>query len=86
MPHSGKDYIKAAKKNNLEVRKGKGDHMNVYGPAGRGYMTIPMHKELSRGVDSSANKWFKTLGIIVTIVLVIVVLLVLNNFAIAYGV
>jgi len=81
MPHSGKYYEKVAKQNKLEVRKGKGDHVNVYGPAGRGYMTIPLHKELSKGVECKVNGWFKALGILVVVAIIAVGLVIINNFA-----
>jgi predicted RNA binding protein YcfA (HicA-like mRNA interferase family) len=65
--HSGQDYVKAAKKNGLQVEMGKGDHCKVYAPADRGYMTIPLHKELARGTDCAIKKWFKALGILLAL-------------------
>lgn len=64
MGKPGKHYKKIAEKNGLKTRNGKGDHVVVEGPAGRGYMTIPMHKELDKGTESAIKKWFKALGII----------------------
>jgi hypothetical protein len=65
--HSGQDYVKAAKKNGLTVEMGKGDHCKVIAPAGRGYMVVPLHKELARGTDCAIKKWFKTLGILLVL-------------------
>lgn len=68
--HSGREYVEAARKNGLEVKTGKGDHMNIYGPAGRGYMTVPMQKELAKGTDCAIRKWFRALGILVVMMVV----------------
>jgi predicted RNA binding protein YcfA (HicA-like mRNA interferase family) len=65
--HSGKDYVKAARNNGLRVEPGKGDHYKVYGPEGRGYMVVPMHRELANGTECSIKKWFKALGIVLFI-------------------
>jgi hypothetical protein len=65
--HSGADYVKAAKSHNLKVEMGKGDHCKVYGPADRGYMVVPLHKELARGTDCAIRKWFKCLGILLVL-------------------
>ncbi len=62
--NSGAYYANLAAKNGLTVRRGKGDHVNIYGPAGRGYMTVPMHKELATGTNCAIKKWFKALGIL----------------------
>lgn len=65
--HSGMDYVKAAKRNGLTVEMGKGDHCKIYGSADRGYMTVPLHKELARGTDCAIKKWFKALGILLVL-------------------
>ena len=67
MSHKGKDYVKLAKKNGLDVRNGKGDHVKIYGPAGRGYMTVPVVGELDRGTESNIKKWFRALGILLVV-------------------
>jgi hypothetical protein len=76
MPKSGKYYVQAGAKNGLRVEPGKGDHVKVYGPAGRGYMTIPLHRELKKGLECSVRKWFKTLGILVLLVMPMACLLI----------
>lgn len=50
--NSGWHYIKVAEKAGLKVESGKGDHAKVIGPAGRGYMIIPVHRELSTSTRS----------------------------------
>jgi len=69
--HSGYWYIRIAERNELTVKYG-GKHAKVYAPAGRGYQTIPLHSSLSKGVECSVRKWFKLLGIIVVLCLVLV--------------
>ncbi len=64
----GKAYIKAAKKNGLRVERGRGDHVKIYGPAGRGYMIIPDRK-VGKGLACEISKWFKLLGILVVLAL-----------------
>lgn len=65
--HSGLEYVKAAQKHGLPVEMGKGDHAKVYGPADRGLMVVPLHKELSNGVECKVAKWFKQVGIVLSI-------------------
>lgn len=65
--HSGKYYIAKAEKAGLRVENGRGDHMKVFGPAGRGYMVVPIQRELSNGVEHAIVKWFARLGILVTL-------------------
>lgn len=69
MPKPGKYYVKAAEKNGLRVENGKGSHVKVYGPAGRGFTVVPLHQELANGTECAVRKWFKALGIVVVIVL-----------------
>jgi len=65
--HSGEYYVEIAEKNGLRVRNGKGDHVIIYGKEGRGYQTIPLHRELSPGVEHAVVKWFIRLGIVLSI-------------------
>ena len=67
--NSGIYYIRQAKKHGLEVSNGKGDHAKITAPAGRGYMIVPLHRELSSGTEYVIKKWFKTLGIILTLII-----------------
>ena len=67
--HSGMEYVNAAKKAGLEVKMGKGDHCIVKAPIGRGYEVIPLHKELSNGVECKLSKWFKAAGILLALIL-----------------
>ena len=64
----GKKYKKAAEQNGLRTEWGKGDHLKIYGPAGRGYMTVPMVGELDKGTENNIKKWFRALGILVVFV------------------
>lgn len=64
--HSPDYYIRLARKNGLKVEEG-GNHTKIHGPAGRGYMALPRHTDLSRGVECNVKKWFRLLGILVAI-------------------
>jgi predicted RNA binding protein YcfA (HicA-like mRNA interferase family) len=66
--NSGQHYISLAEQNGLRTENGKGSHVKVYGPTGRGYMCVPMHKELSPGVECAVKKWFRALGILLVVV------------------
>lgn len=77
----GSHYIKIAEANGLRVVLGKGDHKKVYGPAGRGYMTIPMHKELADGTECAIKKFFKACGILLTSALIGAVILTIARIA-----
>jgi hypothetical protein len=66
--NSGKYYVKVAEKHGLEVSNGKSDHAKIIAPSGRGYMIIPLHRELSNGTEYAIKKWFKALGIILTLI------------------
>ena len=74
--NSGAYYAKAAKANGLTVKPGKGDHVNIYGPAGRGYMTVPLKRELADGTECAVRKWFRALGIFLTVALAVLAILV----------
>lgn len=69
--NSGSHYVKVAEKHGLRVENGKGDHAKIIAPAGRGYMIIPLHKELSAGTEFAIKKWFRLLGIILTVAMMI---------------
>jgi hypothetical protein len=68
--NSGSYYINLAKKNNLRVEPGRGDHFKVFASVDRGYMTIPAHRELANGTECAIRKFFKTLGIVLAVVLI----------------
>ncbi len=51
------------------------DHFKVFGPVDRGYMTIPLHRELATGTECAIRKFFKSLGIVLAIVLIGILLL-----------
>ncbi len=74
--HSGQYYIKQAQAHGLKVQQGKGDHVKVYGPAGRGYMVIPQHRELSSGVECAVKKWLKAVGVILVLSLPILAMFI----------
>jgi hypothetical protein len=63
--HSGYFYVHEATKHNLIVSNGKGDHAKVYGPAGRGYMVVPLKRALAKGTECAIRKWFLKIGIVV---------------------
>ena len=69
MPKSGNYYVSEAKKHGLKVEMGKGDHCKIFGGAERGYMVVPMHRELANGTECHIKKWFKMLGILLVFVL-----------------
>lgn len=58
----GRELIKRAHKAGLRVERGKGDHVNVFGPQGRGYMTIPQ-RELGKGLACTIIKWLIAAGV-----------------------
>ena len=64
---TGSFYVKVAKENGLRVENGRGDHVKVYGGAGRGYMVVPQHRELADGTECAIKKWFKALGILLAL-------------------
>lgn len=65
--NSGEYFVQGAVKHGLQVRMGKGDHAIVYGPADRGMMTVPLHKELATGTCAKIRKWFLKLGILLSL-------------------
>lgn len=67
---SGAFYVELARKNGLRTAPGRGDHYKVFGPADRGYMTIPMHRELATGTECAIRRFFKTLGIVLSVILI----------------
>ena len=76
--NSGGYYVKVAEQHGLTVRPGKGDHVNVYGPAGRGYMTVPLKRELATGTECAVIRWFAKLRIFLTLVGLIVLAVMVN--------
>ena len=78
--HSGYFWIKVGEKNDLPVKYG-GKHALVYGPAGRGYQSIPMHNTLSKGVECAIRKWYKQLGIIIVILGLVLAKIILPALA-----
>ena len=66
--HSGSFYVDLAEKNNMKIVHGKGDHVKVSGPAGRGYETIPLHKELKTGTECHIRSWFRAVGILLSLI------------------
>lgn len=67
-----KDIERVARENGLEIRPGKGSHMKIIGPAGRGYMIYEgRDKKQSAFISKQIRKWFLEMGIVITLVLVI---------------
>ena len=58
----GRNLIKKAEKAGLKVEMGKGDHAKIYGPAGRGYQTVPM-RPIGKGLACSIIKWLIAAGV-----------------------
>lgn len=73
--NSGEYYVKLAQKHGLETKNGKGDHAKILAPAGRGYMIVPLHKELSNGTECAIKKWFRLLGILAVIATIAFIML-----------
>ena len=67
--NSGSYYVKCAEKAGLRVEQGKGDHVKIYGDCDRGYMVVPQHRELATGTECAIRKWFRALGVLVTLAL-----------------
>jgi hypothetical protein len=61
-------YLGIASKNGLRITNG-GSHVKIYGPAGRGFMAMPRHRDLSPGVERAIIKWFLKLGIIISLMI-----------------
>lgn len=68
---SGMYYVNLASKNGLDVQMGKGDHAKISGPAGRGYMIVPLKRELCNGTEYAIRRWFKLLGILAIVVAIL---------------
>lgn len=66
----GRKLIKKAKEAGLRIEQGKGDHVNVYGPTGRGYMTIPQ-RPIGKGLCCTIVKWLIAAGVPFGIILAI---------------
>lgn len=73
--HDAKDWIRLAEKNGLEITRAKGSHVKITAPAGRGYMIVPMNRELHKGINNAIAKWFKALGILISIIALAVLFL-----------
>jgi predicted RNA binding protein YcfA (HicA-like mRNA interferase family) len=58
----GKHLIKQARKAGLEVKHGKGDHVKIKHPTGRGYMICPARK-IGKGLASQVVKWLLSAGV-----------------------
>jgi hypothetical protein len=67
--HSGNYYVKEAEKNGLRVEMGKGDHCKIYGNVDRGYMVVPLHRELATGTECAIRKWLLRMGVVLAGVL-----------------
>ena len=65
--HSGSFYASEAQKHGLRVENGRGDHVKIYAPVERGYMIVPLHKELATGTECAIKKWFRSAGIVLSI-------------------
>ena len=58
----GRHLIKQAKKAGLRVENGKGDHVKIYGDAGRGYTVVPS-RDIGKGLACSIVKWLIAAGV-----------------------
>jgi predicted RNA binding protein YcfA (HicA-like mRNA interferase family) len=66
----GNYLIKEAKKAGLRVENGKGDHVKIYAPEGRGYMVVPS-RQMGTGLAASVVKWLIAAGVTLAIVCLI---------------
>ena len=73
--HSGYQLVKLAERAGLRVQNGKGDHVKVFAPAGRGYMVVPLKNELATGTDHAICRWFRALGILVAAIALSILLI-----------
>ena len=64
--YNGWDFKKAAERAGMEVSI-SGDHCKGKAPAGRGYMVWPLKNELPPFVECKVRKWFKSLGVVLSI-------------------
>lgn len=65
------DYlIKQAKKSGLIVEPGRGDHVKVVAPNGRGYMIIPS-RNIGKGLACNIVKWLIAAGVSLSVILTI---------------
>ncbi len=58
----GKYLAKKAKKKGLRVKNGRGDHVIIYAPVGRGFIIIPDRK-LGKGLACAIIKWLLAAGV-----------------------
>jgi len=61
---------KQAAKAGLKVTPGKGDHIKVFAPEGRGYMPIPA-RPLGRGLACAIVKWLIAAGVPLALIMLI---------------
>lgn len=58
----GRYLIRKAEKSGLIVTNGKGDHVKIEAPCGRGYMIVP-DREIGRGLACTIVKWLMAAGV-----------------------
>ena len=82
--NSGKYYVDQAKRNHLDVKNGRGDHVKIYADGARP-MTVPMHRELATGTECAIRKWFLKLGILVCLALILACILIASYGNLVYA-
>ena len=63
----GRYLIKEAEKAGLTVERGKGDHVKVVAPYGRGMMIIP-DRQIGKGLAAKVVKWMTLAGVPLSII------------------
>jgi hypothetical protein len=59
---NGGRLIDAAERHGLRTKRGKGDHVIIFAPVGRGYMTCP-DREIGKGLEKVVTKWLVAAGV-----------------------
>jgi len=80
--HSGNYYVGEAQKHGLRVVPGRGDHYKIYSPDDcpeRSMMTVPMHRELATGTECAIRKWFRKIGILISIAVLVDAICILSG-------
>lgn len=68
---------KIARRNNLEIVRGKGSHEKIRDPKTGNHVEIVQCKEMSRGVADKVFNFFKVIGVIILLLGIIDISLIL---------
>lgn len=67
----GSFYLRIAKRGGCEIEHGKGDHYKVHAPDNSSMITVPS-KLQGNGTEYRIIKWFKTFGLLILIIGILV--------------